>query len=408
MYTKVKTGKVRDLYEFGTGYYIIHHSDRLSAFDRHICDVPGKGELLCKTAKWWFDRTQHIVPNHVIAMEGPDLIVKKCQVIPIEFVMRGYITGSTSTSLWTHYAAGARSYCGIIFPDGLRKNQVLERPVLTPTTKDEHDEPLSCDEIVARGILTAGELDEICKITQRLFEFGQKEARDRGLILVDTKYEFGHDSQGNLLLIDEIHTCDSSRYWRLSSYPERMLNCEEPEKLDKDSVRDYVKSRCDPYTDTLPVIPQERKDHVLKCYSELYARLTGSKGKSLAVILSGSRSDASHVDKIVAELARLGIQHEHVICSAHKQTRDLLDTLGRYEASNDRIVYIAVAGRSNALSGVVACNTLAPVIACPPFKDKMDMFVNIHSSTQMPSAVPAMTILEPGNAALACQRMFNL
>lgn len=157
---KVKTGKVRDLYETSSNY-VIHHSDRLSSFDRNICDIDGKGELLCKTAKWWFDRTRHIIDNHVVRIEGRNMIVKKCSVVPIEFVVRGYITGSTSTSLWTHYNNGERVYCGIEFPDGLKKNQRLAEPVLTPTTKDEHDEPLSCEEIIERKILSKGELNYI-------------------------------------------------------------------------------------------------------------------------------------------------------------------------------------------------------------------------------------------------------
>lgn len=407
-YTKVKTGKVRDLYDLDDRHYIIHHSDRLSSFDRHICDVEGKGELLCKTAAWWFAKTRQIVPNHVVAMNGKDLIVKKCEVIPIEFVVRGYITGSTSTSLWTHYNNGARIYCGESFPDGLVKNQKLAAPVLTPTTKDEHDEPLSCQDILDRGVLNSEEMNKIRSTVFQLFAFGQKEAAERGLILVDTKYEFGYDKNGDIVLIDEVHTCDSSRFWRASTYDSKFSNGEEPEKLDKDSVRDYVKSQCDPYKDAIPEIPQERKDHVLRCYQELYNRLVGVKGQCLAVILSGSPSDAGHVDKIQNELSIQGISYESHICSAHKKTRQLLEILDILEASNSRIIYITVAGRSNALSGVVACNTKAPVIACPPFKDKMDMYVNIHSSTQMPSAVPSMTILEPNNVALACRRMFDL
>ena len=407
-YEKVKTGKVRDLYKLDTDHYIIHHSDRLSSFDRHICDVEGKGELLCKTAAWWFKKTSHIIPNHVVAINGKDLLVKKCEVIPIEFVVRGYITGSTSTSLWTHYKNGARTYCGERFPDGLVKNQILKTPVLTPTTKDEHDEPLSCQDIVDRGILTSDQMNEMRNIVFHLFAFGQEEAAKRGLILVDTKYEFGYDKEGNIILIDEVHTCDSSRFWRASTYKTRFANGEEPEKLDKDSVRDYVKSKCDPYKDAIPEIPQSCKDHVLRCYKELYTRLSGGRGDCLAVILSGSPSDASHVEKIQHELVTQGIGFESYICSAHKKTRQLLDILDRLEESINRIIYITVAGRSNALSGVVACNTKAPVIACPPFKDKMDMYVNLHSSTQMPSAVPSMTILEPNNVALACRRMFDL
>ena len=403
---KVKTGKVRDLYEYGN-YYLIRHSDRLSSFDRSICDIEGKGVLLCKTANWWFEQTRHIIDNHVVDMIDTDLIVKKCRVIPIEFVVRGYITGSTSTSLWTHYNNGSRLYCGIEFPDGLVKNQKLSVPVLTPTTKDEHDEPLSCQDIVDRGILNQSQLDFIREKAMELFAFGQAEALKRGLLLVDTKYEFGYDENQNIILIDEVHTCDSSRYWNNDTYIERFHNGKEPEKLDKDAARDYVKSVCDPYKDDIPEIPQSVKNHVLNCYSTLYNKLI-SFNQNLVVILSGSDSDRDHVNRLKEELNSLSICNSSYVCSAHKNTLGLIQILMDNEELPQNKIYVTVAGRSNALSGVVACNVKHPVIACPPFKDKLDMLVNIHSSLQMPSNVPVMTILEPRNVALSCLRIFNL
>ena len=403
---KIKSGKVRDLYETSSNY-VIHHSDRLSSFDRNICNIDGKGELLCKTAKWWFDRTRHIIDNHVVGIEGRNMIVKKCSVILIEFVVRGYITGSTSTSLWTHYNNGERVYCGIEFPDGLKKNQRLAEPVLTPTTKDEHDEPLSCEDIITRKILSKGELNYIKEKALSLFSYGQKEALKRGLILVDTKYEFGYDSNGNIILIDEIHTCDSSRYWKNDSYQERFNAGEEPEKLDKDSVRDYVKKVCDPYKDDIPEIPTEVKTHVYNCYSTLFSKLI-SNSENLVVIISGSESDKEHFTKIGKELDNLYIPNTSYVCSAHKNTLGLIQILNDNRNLTQRIIYVTVAGRSNALSGVVACNVSEPVIACPPFKDKDDMMVNIHSTLQMPSNVPVMTILEPRNVALTCLRIFDL
>ena len=434
-YQLVKQGKVRDIYqdENNLDTLVFLHSDRLSSFDKHICMVNGKGNILCKTTAWWFNQTSHIIPNHMITAKDNYILAKACEVIPIEFVVRGYITGSTSTSLWTHYNKGVRNYCGIDFPEGLVKNQKLSVPVLTPTTKDEHDEPLSCQDIVTRGVLSQEDLDYISGKAMELFNYGSKLALEKGLILVDTKYEFGRDKTGRIILIDEVHTCDSSRYWKLSSYQERFTSGQEPEKLDKDSCRDYVKSVCDPYNEAIPEIPDDRKARVYQCYLELHNTLTNegyegntnpvsdslnhnlvmdlvqsNQARNMVVILSGSPSDAAHIDKITSELDKQHLNYQAFICSAHKYTQKLLNILGDLEKSNYRLVYVTVAGRSNALSGVVACNTRHPVIACPPFKDKLDMLVNVHSSLQCPSKVPVMTILEPNNVAISISRIFNL
>ena len=418
-----KTGKVRDLYTYDDDKYIISHSDRVSSFDRAICDIEGKGNLLCLLSDWWFQRTRHIVPNHVIKRVNNYLVVKKCSVIPIEFVVRGYITGNSATSLWTHYNKGVRTYCGETFPDGLIKNQRLEEAVLTPTTKDEHDEPISCQEIVDKNILSQTDLDYIKQKSLELFRYGQEVADRQGLILVDTKYEFGRDQDGNILLIDEVHTCDSSRYWVKSSYHVLFNERKEPQKLDKDSVRDYVKGVCDPYdlTKPIPEIPQEQKDRVYQCYRDLYVQLTGLNAPSkvvmgefdfrerdIVIIVSGSTSDRDHIVKIEKELDKFHIDYHSFSCSAHKETQRLLNIMGELKACPKRKIFVTVAGRSNALSGVVACNCDYPVIACPPFKDKVDMIVNINSSLQCPSKTPVMTILEPNNVAITCNRIFNL
>ena len=429
----VISGKVRDRFDMGYNLMGFYHSDRLSSFDRHICNINGKGRLLNLINKWWMDRTQDIIPNHLIHIDGNYLIAKKCQVIPLEIIVRGYITGSTSTSLWTHYAKGVRNYCGIDFKDGLKKNQKLETPVITPTTKGEIDELISRDEILNRQIVSEDELNFIYRKALELFEYGSRVASQKGLILVDTKYEFGYDKDGNIILIDEIHTCDSSRYWLMSSYLQRLMEEQEPEKLDKDSVRDYVKKICDPYNEPIPEIPEDHKLKVLKCYQTLYEKLVNEENcgidspgdnfskrdlvvdnyffnhhRNMVVIFSGSPTDSWHIKKLVKEFKSLNIYHEEHVCSAHKKTQQLLDIIGEYNSKkNKNIIFITVAGRSNALSGVVVCNTHYPVIACPPFKDKNDMHTNIHSTLQMPSKVPTMTILEPNNVALACDRIFN-
>ncbi|DBA80665.1 TPA: hypothetical protein ACH3X1_007908 [Trebouxia sp. C0004] len=210
---KQTVGKVRDTYDCGS-HIVIVTSDRQSAFDRLLASVPYKGQVLNQTSAWWMRHTTHITPNALLAVPDPNVsIMKKCQVLPIEFVVRGFMTGSTDTSLWTHYNAGERTYCGNSFPDGMRKNDKLEQQVITPTTKStSHDVPISAQEIMDQGILSQQDWDQASKAALALFKFGQQEAAKRGLLLVDTKYEFGKDAEGNIMLIDEIHTPDSSRY----------------------------------------------------------------------------------------------------------------------------------------------------------------------------------------------------
>ncbi len=223
-----KTGKVRDQYELEDKIALIT-TDRQSAFDRVLASIPFKGQVLNLTSAWWFEKTKNIIPNHVIDIPDPNVtLAKKCDVFPIEFVVRGYITGSTSTSLWTVYNNGDREYCGNHLPEGLKKNQKLKENMLTPTTKEEHhDRPISPEEIVKEGWMTQEDWDYCSKKAMELFSFGQKTALENGMILVDTKYEMGKDSNGRIVLIDEIHTPDSSRYWIAESYKNRIKNHKE-------------------------------------------------------------------------------------------------------------------------------------------------------------------------------------
>jgi phosphoribosylaminoimidazole-succinocarboxamide synthase len=419
-------GKVRDCYDLGYDVLAMNHSNRQSAFDRHICHIPNKGKLLTETSVWWFDRTQYIIPNHYLHHHDNVMIVKKCVPFKVEVVVRGYITGSTKTSLWTHYNNGARMYCGITFQDGLVKNQKLDRNYLTPTTKGIVDEPISSEDIVLGKLMTQREWDYVSSKALELFEYGQMVASDRGLILVDTKYEFGKDKHGNILLIDEIHTCDSSRFWIKESYQNMFDQGLEPEKLDKDSVRQYVRSKCDPYTDPLPEIPDELITKTRSAYHKFYEMLTGlqlqsSDGRTKeaiiqnyfdnhhnkVIIMAGSKSDDWFVDKLKAALNSHNMYHKHYVSSAHKNTHDVLNILGKYNKQK-HVVFITVAGRSNALSAVCAYHSKHPVIACPPFKDKVDMQTNIHSTLQCPSNIPVMTVLDPGNAVLAVKAIMGL
>jgi phosphoribosylaminoimidazole-succinocarboxamide synthase len=233
-------GKVRDCYSKG-GRRTLIVSDRLSAFDVVLGTIPFKGQVLNQMAAHWFDATTDLVPNHVISVPDPTvMIATECKLLPVEFVMRAYITGVTSTSIWTHYKDGARTFCGHDLPDGMKKNQRLPTSLLTPSTKAEkgdHDRSVSRAEILEMGALSAADFDAAAEMCARLFAFGQKAALERGLILVDTKYEIGRKPDGSFCFIDEIHTPDSSRYWYADDYEARFDRGEEPRGLDKEYVR---------------------------------------------------------------------------------------------------------------------------------------------------------------------------
>ena len=272
-----KTGKVRDQYDLGDKIALIT-TDRQSAFDRVLASIPFKGQVLNLTSAWWFEQTKHIIPNHVISIPDPNVtLAKKCDVFPIEFVVRGYITGSTSTSLWTVYNNGDREYCGNALQEGLKKNQKLETNMLTPTTKEEHhDRPIAPNEIVNEGWMTQEDWNNCSQKALELFAFGQKKAIDNGMILVDTKYEMGRDKAGNIVLIDEIHTPDSSRYWIANTYDKRMTSGQEPQNIDKEFLRLWFVDNCDPYNDEiLPNAPEELVTELSSRYIYLYETITG-------------------------------------------------------------------------------------------------------------------------------------
>ena len=269
-------GKVRDRYDLGDRMVLIT-TDRQSAFDRVLAAIPFKGQVLNMTSAWWFEQTRHIVPNQVISIPDPNVtIAKTCTVLPIEFVVRGYITGTTSTSLWTVYQSGQRHYCGIDLPDGLMKNQKLPTNYLTPTTKeDNHDRPISPDEIVSENWMTADDWEQCSRIAQKLFAFGQAKAAEHGLVLVDTKYEMGRDENGEIILIDEIHNPDSSRYWIADSYQQRMREGQEPDNVDKEFLRLWFRENCNPYEDdVLPPAPDDLVIELSRRYIYLYETIT--------------------------------------------------------------------------------------------------------------------------------------
>ncbi|KAG5226655.1 phosphoribosylaminoimidazole-succinocarboxamide synthase [Salix suchowensis] len=239
-----------------------------------------RGKVLNETSLWWFDRTRHITQNAVVSAPDKNVtIAKKCSVFPVEFVVRGYVTGSTDTSLWTVYKNGVRNYCGNALPDGLVKSQKLPSNILTPTTKaDDHDVPITPEEIVKSGLMTEADYCEVSSKALSLFEYGQRVALEHGLILVDTKYEFGKGSDGSVLLIDEVHTPDSSRYWIAHSYEERFQKGLEPENVDKEFLRLWFKDHCNPYEDkVLPDAPADLVCELAWRYIFLYETITKSK-----------------------------------------------------------------------------------------------------------------------------------
>ncbi len=236
-----RSGKVRVSYSLHDNTRLFLTTDRLSAFDRVVAVVPFKGQVLNELSAWWFDSSRHIVDNHFISCPDPNATIGHTATpLAVEVVVRGVITGSTTTSLWHQYRNGAREIYGYNFPDGLQKNELLPHPIITPTTKGEagaHDEPLTCADVVTRGIVEPDVWQRVQDAALALFEHGQDVARRAGLLLADTKYEFGLDSDGSVMLIDEMHTPDSSRFWELSTYEERMERGDEPESLDKEPVR---------------------------------------------------------------------------------------------------------------------------------------------------------------------------
>ncbi len=240
-------GKVRDNYSTADGRRILVVTDRISAFDRVLGTLPFKGQVLNSLAAWWFDQTKHIVPNHVLDVPDPNVMIGvECEPLPVEFVVRAYVTGVTSTSIWTHYERGVRIFCGHELPDGLRKHERLPAPILTPSTKAEkgdHDVSASREEILAMGKISARDFDEAAEHAMNLFAFGQKVCAERGLILVDTKYELGKTKDGKIVVIDEIHTADSSRFWFSSTYQERFESGGDPESFDKEHVRRWLAAR---------------------------------------------------------------------------------------------------------------------------------------------------------------------
>ncbi|MBI5842451.1 MAG: phosphoribosylaminoimidazolesuccinocarboxamide synthase [Chloroflexi bacterium] len=279
--TGKQSGKVREWYDLADGTRLIVTTDRLSAFDRILACVPYKGQVLNQLSAWWFEKTADIIPNHVLSIPDPNAaIVKRVTPIPVEVIVRGYITGVTSTALWYRYSLGERNIYGYDFPEGLQKNAALPEPIITPTTKGGatgHDERLTCAEVVEKGLLDAKTWKQVQSAALAVFKRGQEAAQEANLILVDTKYEFGLTDDGKVMLIDEVHTPDSSRFWRSETYADCFASGTEPENFDKEFVRIAYAEKGYRGDGEIPAMPDELWASASERYISIFEMLTGAK-----------------------------------------------------------------------------------------------------------------------------------
>ncbi len=275
-------GKVRDNYSLADGRRVLVTTDRISAFDRVLGTIPLKGQVLSQLATFWFERTRDVAPNHLLASPDPNvMIAHECTPLPLEVVVRAYLTGVTSTSVWTAYARGDRTFCGNPLPDGLRKNDPLPAPIVTPSTKAPkggHDVSVSADELVASGAISRDDMGAVSAMALALFDAGARHCAAQGLVLVDTKYEFGRlpaEKGGGIVVMDEMHTPDSSRFWFAASYAERHARGEEPESLDKEYVRRWLAAKGFTGDGPAPALPDDVRMEAARRYVDAYERITG-------------------------------------------------------------------------------------------------------------------------------------
>ena len=295
-------GKVRDNYSLPDGTRVLVTTDRISAFDRVLGTLPFKGQVLNGLSSWWFDATKDVAPSHVISVPDPNVLhAVECAPLPVELVVRSYLTGVTSTSVWTHYAEGKRTFAGHALPDGMKKNEPLPAPILTPSTKADkggHDVTVSRAELLGLGQISEEDFDAAGAIAMKLFARGQEICRQRGLILVDTKYEMGKTPDGRIVVIDEIHTPDSSRYWLAASYEGRLSRGEEPESFDKEYVRRWLAAVGFKGDGPIPVIPDDVRIEASRRYVEACEMV---RGEPFVVDLSDP------AERMATNLVRRGI-----------------------------------------------------------------------------------------------------
>ena len=419
----IHRGKVRDSVRIDDETRMIVISDRISSFDNVLNNfVPFKGAVLNGITNFWFEKTREIVANHFIKMVDPSIsLVKEAEPIRVEMIVRGYLTGS----MWRGYKNGKREFSGVKVGDGLQQNGKFENPILTPTTKEDSDREISPADIVTEGWTTKEIYETMAKISFKLFDFGSKYLAEKGIILVDTKYEFGIVN-GEIILIDEIHTPDSSRFWSAEDYAKNPLKVD---SIDKEFVRQWLLENRE-NNEFKSVLPIEIIEETSRRYLHIYKSITGNDlaidklenvnarvyrnllnndiiKDGYVVIIMGSPVDLEHCQKIRNVLGKYGIYTEMRVTSAHKNGERIPGIVEVYNNSIEPGAVIAVAGRSNGLGGALAANLALPVFNCPPFKDKVDMMVNINSSLIMPSKTPAASVIDVSSAALCALRSLN-
>ena len=450
---KFYRGKVRDGYTLDGNERLLVSTDRISAFDHVLGTIPYKGAVLNSIAAHFLQKATDVFPNAFREVVGANAMIQDdLEILPVEAIVRAYVAGSAARD---YFDRKMRKKCGIDLSAYLlegRRNERFTELLFTPSTKAEHghDEDITEEQILKQCLMTKEQLNAVKFGSLKVFKLGEKLAAEHGLILVDTKFEYGLDANGNVKMCDEVLTPDSSRYWIAESYTSRYACLRDPDDLSKEFLRQALIERIAKKVgtdeksiggmlDTLPrdvfvsVIDDELRADVAMRYLHLYKQLTGNElalevgdprerlyvdlkksGKIkgyFVPIIAGSASDDEHVKKITWELAKRGIPHEHRVCSAHRDPVRLVEeVMSHYEDSIEPVVYVTVAALSNGLSSTVAGNTGWPVIACPPGpKAEKPYSVNdIWSTIRTPPGVPPMAVLEPANVGAAVQRMFGL
>lgn len=419
----IHSGKVRESYRIDDKTRMLVVTDRISSFDNVLNNyIPGKGAVLNGITNFWFEKTRHIIDNHFIEAIDPNLsLVKEVEPIRVEMIVRGYLTGS----MWRGYKKRKREFSGVKIEEGMQQNQRFTQPILTPTTKEDIDREITPEAIIEEGWASRQVYQQMAQISMELFEFGSKFLEERGIVLVDTKYEFGI-LDGKLVLIDEIHTPDSSRFWSLAAYQKNPLKVD---SIDKEYVRQWLlNNQEDGKMKT--VLPEEVVQEAARRYRDIYKTIVGQdftvdlanvndrvyknllkaqliKDGYVAIVM-GSPSDLAHCQKLKEKLEKYDIFVEMRVVSAHKNGERILELAQVYNNSLEPGAVIAVAGRSNGLGGALAANLAVPVFNCPPFKDKDDIMVNVYSSLMMPSQTPAATMIDLSSAVLVALRSLNL
>lgn len=420
----IHRGKVRDSYRIDDKRRMIVVTDRISAFDSVLENaVPFKGAVLNGISNYWFEKTKDIIDNHIVEVVDPNInIVHEAFPIRVEVIVRGYLTGS----MWRGYQSGKRSFSGVTVGDGLAKNQKFDTPIVTPTTKEDSDREITPEDIAKEGWVADEIYREMEKVALKLFQRGSEHLAEKGIILVDTKYEFGL-LDGKLILIDEIHTPDSSRFWKKDDFEK---NPDAVEQMDKEFVRQWLISNKTEsgYPTKLPdLVVYETSNRYIDIYEQVTGltfnraefdfmreRITASLTKAglikdgFVAIVMGSPTDVKHAEKMKSIIDLYSINCFYRVISAHKNGERIPAFAEVVNNSIEPGVVIAVAGRSNGLGGALAANLSVPVINCPPFKDSADIMVNVSSSLMMPSKTPALTVVHPDNAAHAALRSLGM